>query len=198
LIAAENDGDAVEARNAPVFHKHRVLVLNSSYEAINICTARRAIVMLLSGKADIVENAEEVVRSSSLDMKIPEVIRLRRYISLPYRPIPFCRKNIFLRDGFRCCYCGDQFSHDQLTLDHVIPVSRGGKDAWNNVVTACKSCNHKKGNYFVEEIGMTLLHRPHRPTLPTFLHLVRLMGEKRTVWRKYLFYDEEETAEAVV
>lgn len=103
-----------------------------------------------------------------------------------------------MRDGYRCMYCGEQFTLDQLTLDHVIPISRGGKDTWSNVVTACKSCNHKKGNHYLEEIGMSLIHRPQRPTLPTFLHLVRLMGEKRTVWRKYLFYDEKETSEAVV
>ncbi len=182
-----------------MLHKHRVLVLNSSYEAINICTAKRAIIMLLAGKADIVENAEVTIHASTLELHMPEVIRLRRYIKLPYRPIPFCRKNIFLRDAYRCQYCGDRFSPDQLTLDHVIPVSRGGKDTWNNVVTACKGCNHKKGNHYLEEIGMTLLHRPKRPTLPSFLHLVRLIGENRAVWRKYLFYDEKEIdREAIV
>ena len=178
--------------------QHRVLVLNSSYEAINICTARRAVIMLLSGKADLVENSGELVHSASLRMPMPEVIRLRRFISLPYRPIPFCRKNIMLRDGCCCQYCGAHLPPDQLTLDHVIPISRGGKDTWSNVVTACKQCNHKKGNSLIEEIGMILISRPRRPTLPTFLHLVRLMGEKREVWRKYLFYDEEKTAEAVV
>ncbi|RJP19055.1 MAG: HNH endonuclease [Candidatus Omnitrophota bacterium] len=178
--------------------QHRVLVLNSSYEAINICTAKRAILMLLSGKADLVENAGEEVRSPTFRMTLPEVIRLRRYISLPYRPIPYCRKNIMLRDGFICQYCGEQFSPDELTLDHVIPISRGGHDSWSNVVTACKHCNHKKGNNLLEELGMNVLSRPRRPTLPTFLHLVRVIGKKRDVWRKYLFYDDDEENEAVV
>ncbi len=178
--------------------QHRVLVLNASYEAINICTAKRAIVMLLSGKADLVEIAVEAVRSPSYSMSLPEVIRLRRYISLPYRPIPYCRKNILLRDGFICQYCGQQFSADELTLDHVIPISRGGHDSWSNVVTACKRCNHKKGNHLLEESGMTLLSRPRKPTLPTYLHLVRVIGKKREVWRKYLFYDDQDEAEAVV
>jgi 5-methylcytosine-specific restriction endonuclease McrA len=181
-----------------VLLQHRVLVLHSSYEAINICYARKAVNMLLAGKADVVEHSCVLVRSSTIHFPLPEVIRLHRFISLPYRPIPFCRKNILLRDGFCCQYCGMRFSPEQLTLDHVIPISRGGKDAWNNVVTACKPCNHKKGNNLMEEIGMMVLSRPRRPTLPTFLHLVRLMGEKREVWRKYLFYDEEKTAEAVV
>ncbi|MGC9329624.1 MAG: HNH endonuclease [Candidatus Hinthialibacter sp.] len=173
-----------------MFACHRVLVLNSSYEAINICTARRAVVMLLTGKADMVEENGEVIHSSSLDIRLPEVIRLRRFIKLPYRPIPFCRKNVMLRDGYRCQYCGVQHSPDKLTLDHVIPLSRGGKDVWSNVVTACKKCNHRKGNYLLNEIDMKLLNPPRKPTLPTYLHLVRLMGEKREVWRKYLFFDD--------
>lgn len=173
-----------------MFAYHRVLVLNSSYEAINICTARRAVVMLLTDKADAVEHNGEVIRSSSLTIHLPEVIRLRKFIKLPYRPIPFCRKNILLRDGYKCQYCGKHYSPDKLTLDHVIPVSRNGRDSWNNVVTACKKCNHRKGNFLLGEIDMHLLNPPKKPTLPTYLHLVRLMGERREEWRKYLFFDE--------
>ena len=178
--------------------QHRVLVLNSSYEAINICTARRAILLLLAEKADRLENSELEVRSSLMTMPMPEVIRLHRFIKLPYRPIPFCRKNIMLRDNNTCQYCGKRFSIDQLTIDHVIPLSRGGRDTWINVCVACRSCNHKKGNYLLEEIGMNLLSRPHRPKLPSFLHLVRIIGEQRHVWRKYLFFDEAVESEAVV
>lgn len=182
-----------------MFAYHRVLVLNSSYEAVNICSARRAIVMLLTEKADIVEENGEILHSTSITLRLPEVIRLRRFIKLPYRPIPFCRKNIMLRDGYRCQYCGESHAPDKLTLDHVIPISRGGKDSWNNVVTACKRCNHQKGSHFLGEIDMHLLNPPKKPTLPTYLHLVRLMGEKRDVWRKYLFFDEalESQSEAV-
>ena len=181
-----------------MLHQHRVLVLNSSYEAINICNARRALMMLLAEKADMIETAEERVHSASLNIPMPEVIRLRRYVRLPYRPIPFCRKNIMLRDGFRCQYCNTVFKADELTLDHVIPVSRGGMDSWNNVVTACKKCNHKKGNHLLDHIGMKLIHRPRKPTLPTFLHLVRLIGERREVWRKYLFFDDREQMKATI
>ncbi len=179
-----------------MFACHRVLVLNSSYEAINICTARRAVVMLLTGKADAVEENGELIHASSVTLRLPEVIRLRRFIQLPHRPIPFCRKNIMLRDGFRCQYCGESHSPDKLTLDHVVPISRGGKDCWNNVVTACKRCNHRKGNHLLGEIDMHLLNPPRKPTLPTYLHLVRLMGEKREGWRKYLYFDEALTVES--
>lgn len=180
-----------------MLNHHRVLVLNSSYEAINICSARRAIIMLLSEKADLVEQSDDPIRSFHVRMPLPEVIRLRRFIHLPYRPIPFCRKNILLRDGCQCQYCGERFSPEDLTLDHVIPISRGGKDCWGNVVTACRSCNNKKGNHYLEQMGMKLLNPPHKPVLPSFLHLVRLIGQKREVWRKYLFYDDA-TEEAVV
>ncbi len=185
-------------RHSVNLFQNRVLVLNSSYEAINICTARRAIVMLLAEKADLVEESDRRIHSSILTMPLPEVIRLRRFITLPYRPIPYCRRNILLRDGYSCQYCGKRFSPENLTLDHVIPISRGGKDTWTNVVSACKKCNHQKGDSLLKEIGMTLRHRPKRPTLPTYLHLVRLIGEKRQVWRKYLFYDDVESTEAVV
>lgn len=169
---------------------HRVLVLNSSFEAINICNAKRAVRMLLSDKADLVETGEAELHAARLNIPMPEVIRLRRYIRLPHRPIPFCRKNIMLRDNFSCQYCGVTGRPDELTLDHVHPVSRGGGDSWSNVVTACKKCNHKKGNQLLENTGMKLRNRPKKPTLPTYMHLVRLMGERRDVWRKYLYYDD--------
>lgn len=177
---------------------HRVLVLNASYEAINICTARRALKLLILEKADVVEENSLRLHSEKITLTMPEVIRLRSYIQLPYRPIPYSRKNILLRDDFRCQYCGERFTADELTLDHIKPISRGGTDSWNNVVAACKRCNHKKGNHLPEDIGMRLIGRPQKPTLPSFLHLVRLMGEKREVWRKYLFYDDARHREAVV
>jgi 5-methylcytosine-specific restriction endonuclease McrA len=180
-----------------LLNQHRVLVLNSSYEAINICTARRAVRMLLAEKADLIEQDSREVRSTFFRMPLPEVIRLRRYIRLPHRPIPFCRKNIMLRDDYICQYCGCHKRPEELTLDHVIPLSRGGGDSWSNVVTACKKCNHRKGNHLPEEIDMHLLNRPRRPTLPTYLHLVRMIGERREVWRKYLFFDGQ-PAEQIV
>ena len=130
---------------------HRVLVLNASFEAINICTARRAVKMLLSEKASVVEQNGCVIHSEKLSFRLPEVIRLKLFIKLPYRPIPYSRKNILLRDDYSCQYCGDDFDADELTLDHIRPVSRGGADTWTNVVAACKHCNHKKGNSFPKE-----------------------------------------------
>lgn len=170
--------------------QHRVLVLNASFEAINICTAKRAMKLLLSEKACMVEHNGKQIRAERISFDLPEVIRLKNYIQLPYRPIPYSRKNILLRDDYTCQYCAESFDSDELTLDHIMPVSRGGKDLWTNVVAACKDCNHTKGNRLPEEAGMKLLRPAKKPGMPSFLHLVRLMGKQRNVWRKYLYYDE--------
>lgn len=180
-----------------MLQSHRVLVLNSTYEAVNICTARRAVKLLLCGIADSVEDSSYHVASPSLHLCLPEVIRLRRYVRIPYRPVPFCRKNILLRDSYRCQYCGALKSPDRLTIDHVVPISRGGADDWTNVVAACKACNHRKGNNLPEEVGLRVVHRPKIPSLPSFLHLVRILGERRATWRKYLFFDHTGAPEEV-
>lgn len=177
--------------------QYRVLVLNASFEAINICTAKRALKLLLSEKASLVEHNGHEIRSERISFTLPEVIRLKNYIQLPYRPIPYSRKNILLRDDYTCQYCTESFDGDELTLDHILPVSRGGKDSWTNVVAACKECNHSKGNRLPHEAGMKLLRPAKKPGMPSFLHLVRLLGKKRDVWRKYLYYDEAHTLEEV-
>lgn len=170
--------------------QHQVLVLNSSYEAINICNARRAFVLLMKGIADSVEESSYWIHSASNDWRLPEVIRLRRFVHIPYRPVPFCRKNVFLRDTYICQYCGDKKTVEHLTIDHVLPQSRGGIDCWSNVITACRACNHQKGNRTPDEAGMPLLTKPKIPHTPSYLHLVRIVGANRSEWRKYLYYDE--------
>ncbi len=177
-----------------LLRQHQVLVLNSSYEAINVCNGRRALLLLMKGVADAVQDSRFEVRSATTSWSLPEVIRLRRYIRIPYRPIPYCRKNVFLRDDYTCQYCGQKKPIDQLTLDHILPTSRGGGDNWNNVVTACRSCNHAKGSLTPEEAQMNLPYRPTHPHLPSFLHLVRKLGARRAQWRKYLYYDAHESA----
>ena len=146
--------------------------------------------MIMKGVAKCVEVNGDVVRSPSLSIPLPEVIKLNRYIHLPYKDITFCKKNIFLRDNFECQYCGKRLSTSDLTLDHVTPLSRGGRDSWDNVVTACRKCNHQKGDYMPDEIDMHTLRKPLRPTSATYLHLVRHLGHRRAMWRKYLFFED--------
>ncbi len=137
----------------------QVLVLNASYEPLNITTWRRATVLMLKGKAEsLEENANRKIRS---DIKLPTVIRLRYFIKVPYRELALNRKNIIQRDNYRCQYCG--YKGDDLSIDHVIPRSRGGEDKWENVTTACISCNISKGNRTPKEANMLLGRKPHRP-----------------------------------
>ena len=136
-----------------------VLVLNASYEPLNITTWRRAVVMVLKGKAEGLEH--DPVRRIREDTLLPTVIRLRHFVRVPYKPLPLTRRNLFHRDGHRCQYCGA--SAEQLSVDHVVPRSRGGLDTWENVTTACLPCNVRKGNRTPREAAMPLLRPPHRP-----------------------------------
>ncbi|MDA0716797.1 MAG: HNH endonuclease [Cyanobacteria bacterium] len=136
-----------------------VLVLNASYEPLNITTWRRAVVMVLKGKAEGLEH--DPARRIREDTLLPTVIRLRHFVRVPYKPLPLTRRNLFHRDGHRCQYCGA--SAERLSVDHVVPRSRGGLDTWENVTTACLPCNVRKGNRTPREAAMPLLRPPHRP-----------------------------------
>lgn len=161
----------------------QVLVLNASYEPLNITSWRRAMVMVLKGKAEGLEHdASRLLRP---DQVLPTVIRLRQFVRVPYRPMPLTRRNVFQRDGHRCQYCGS--AHAVLSIDHVMPRSRGGSDSWDNVTTACLACNVRKGNRTPREAGMPLLRQPHRPLSTLSFEATRQMrGGRHAVWAKYM------------
>ena len=164
----------------------RVLVLNNTFEPLHFCNPRRAIVMLLKGKAEKVEEDGKVFHTITSAYRLPTVIRLFRYIRIAsFGGVVFSKKNVFRRDDFACQYCG----HDEsdLTIDHVIPKSRGGTTNWNNVVVACKRCNLKKGNRIVEETDLVLKRKPYRPRF-LLNHLVNRSIPESFVqsWNKYL------------
>lgn len=141
-----------------------VLVLNATYEPLSLVSVRRAIILLLREKAELVEATEQMLRSSRLSMPVPLVIRLTYYVRLPQRRVPPTRNGVMLRDAYTCQYCGAMPGRDQLTVDHVVPRSRGGVRSWQNLVTACKPCNHRKGNRTPEEAKMRLRRKPFEPT----------------------------------
>tara|TARA_B100000609_G_scaffold175041_1_gene152077 strand:- start:78 stop:629 length:552 start_codon:yes stop_codon:yes gene_type:complete len=162
----------------------RVLILNQSYEPISVCSAKKALILLFLTKAELVEHVEnKVVRSINHTYHFPSVIRLSRYLHIPYRKIELSRKNILRRDGMRCQYCGTKSS--ELTLDHIIPKSRGGSDTWDNLITACKKCNNKKGNRTPEEANMPLLSKPRRPH--HIMTLTQFMANVDEKWKPFLF-----------
>ena len=165
-----------------------VLVLNASYEPINICGARRALVLVLKGVASAEEVTSSDVHSSRHRMRIPSVIRLLEYRRIPHQTRALSRKNILMRDRYTCQYCQRTFSSAELTLDHVVPRSRSGGTTWENLVACCHPCNNKKGSRTPEEAGMRLARIPRPFSLHTSRHLMRLLGKSDDQWRKYLFY----------
>ncbi|NJP07015.1 MAG: HNH endonuclease [Chloroflexaceae bacterium] len=166
--------------------KQRVLVLNASYEPLQIVSVRRAIVLILQEKAELVEAAEQQLRATALALDVPLVIRLVRYIRIPHRlKLPCSRRGVLARDHDTCQYCGLQPGRAQLTIDHVVPRSQGGNTVWDNVVTACRECNRKKGGRTPEQAHMLLMTRPRQPQYVAFALLGEL--ESHDVWRKYAY-----------
>ena len=166
----------------------RVLVLNASFEPINVCTARRAVVLVLKGIALAEESSSKWIHSARFSMPAPSVIRLRDYIHIPFERKSLSRKNIMLRDHNTCQYCGRVFAPAELTLDHIVPRSRGGDSTWDNLVASCQWCNNQKGDRSPEEVGMRLLKRPQGYNLHVNRQIIRYLGRADVSWRKYLFY----------
>lgn len=165
-----------------------VLVLNASYEPINVCAARRAIILVLKGVAMMEEADGNCLHAARIAMRVPSVIRLLEYRRIPHQTRALSRKNILLRDRNTCQYCGKILAAGELTLDHVNPRSRGGASTWENLVACCHNCNRKKGSMLPHEAGMKLMREPRAFNLHTSRHIMRLMGRSDSKWRKYLFF----------
>ena len=146
-----------------------ILVLNADYTPINITNLKRAFNLIYKGKAEIIKhNIISPIVTELRKYKRPTIIRLLKYISIPFRKVNLNRQNIFRRDKFKCVYCGEK-TKNKLTIDHVIPKSKGGNNTWQNLVTCCKSCNIKKDDKTLEEVGMILTSIPYRPTYIQFV-----------------------------
>jgi 5-methylcytosine-specific restriction endonuclease McrA len=160
-----------------------VLVLNQDYQPLSICSVQRSVKLVFLDKAEMLhDNPERVLRTVNDEYSYPSVIRLRKYINLPYSRIALSRRNIMKRDQHTCQYCGIK---SDLTLDHVMPRSRGGRDSWENLITACNTCNVKKGNRTPEEAKMPLRTKPYRPIHITFFR--NLMNGVQEHWKPYLY-----------
>lgn len=161
----------------------RVLVLNQTFEPLNIISIKRAIKLIFTLKADIVYVNDKLIRAQSIAIPEPSVIRLKYYVKVKYKEPSLSKKNIILRDRRTCQYCGTQ--KGPFTVDHVIPKSRGGKDTWENLVCACVKCNLKKGDMLPEEVGMKLISKPKKPTYFE-LNILRdgIIDER---WKEFLY-----------
>lgn len=163
------------------------LVLDYSMQPIAIRSARRALTLIVKGRAAVVE--EHKGHEIHKGFNLPSVIRIKEYRYIPVRTQIVSRKNILLRDRHICQYCAVKFSPGELTLDHVIPRSKGGKDTWENLVACCGPCNKKKADRSLEECGMTLLHKPRKASIHTSRFVLKSMGEEDPLWRPYLYFD---------
>lgn len=160
-----------------------VLVLNQDYRALGICSVERAVILLFLRKAELVYALpERQLRSAYQAHPFPSIVRLKMYANVPFKKIMMTRRNVMRRDHHRCQYCG---STDSLTIDHVLPRSRGGRDTWENLVTACMTCNNRKGNRTPDEAGMPLAREPFRPSHVMFIR--NIIGNLEDSWKPYLF-----------
>jgi 5-methylcytosine-specific restriction endonuclease McrA len=166
------------------------LVLNATYEPLCVVPARRAVVLVLTAKAVSVSDRDEVVHSARTALEVPAVVRLTRFVRVPYRAtVPLTRKAVFARDGGRCVYCGAAAT----SLDHVVPRSRGGEHAWDNVVSACGRCNHVKADRGIAELGWHLRRAPSVPSGVAW----RVVGARAVdpQWAPFLGLEDEALGE---
>ena len=162
-----------------------VLVLNSNYAPMMVCTAKRAICLDVLNKIDVLANYEEKVNSPSITFNLPSVIKIRDFVKFDNLSVDLSRKNILSRDEHLCQYCGNK--NLPLTIDHILPKGRGGQDSWENLITACKPCNQKKGNKTPEEANMQLKRKPKRPNRLHYFY--KYVNEKQKEWKPYLFME---------
>ncbi|NHQ59520.1 HNH endonuclease [Chlorobium sp. BLA1] len=164
--------------------RSKVLVLNSSYEPLTVCDAQKAVLLLFGGKAvSVTHNPDRVIRTVSTSFPMPSIVRLTVFVRVPYKRIMLNRKNILLRDAYQCQYCGR--TDLPLTIDHVVPRSRGGDYSWENLITACRRCNTKKGDKTPREADMQPLKQPIRPNSLMFMQQVTATVSDD--WKPYLY-----------
>jgi 5-methylcytosine-specific restriction endonuclease McrA len=159
----------------------RVLVLNAAYEVLGLASIKRSVLLVLSGGAEMLSESGRYLHTPSTKVPVPSVIRLKRLVRRGPSRVPLNRRNVLRRDRYTCQYCGRQGS--ELTVDHVLPKSRGGQSTWENLVAACRPCNLKKGDRTPEEAGMRLQKPPRAPRAPLFLAELKEIPED---WKPYL------------
>lgn len=162
-----------------------VLVLNANYEPLNVCNTRRAIGLMMTGKAEMIANGRGNIRTVSRAFPAPSVVRLSRMIHRPRPRVKLTKREIFRRDGYQCQYCGCKQDNCNLTIDHVMPRYRGGEYSWENLVACCSSCNRRKGGRTPEEANMRLRKKPVEPSASAeymFGHMLNRYDE----WATYI------------
>lgn len=171
-----------------------VLLLNASFEPLNVIGWRRAVKLIVLDKAEIVEASEREIRTVSRRMPVPSVVRLTTFVRFHRRQAKFSRRNIYTRDGFVCQYCGIRPPMNELTCDHVVPRSRGGRTEWSNIVTCCIPCNRRKGGRTPAEAGLRLVRTPAQPTWLWGVQNRFANRRPPTAWHAYLYLARDREA----
>ena len=180
---------------------HPTLVLNQSWQPVNVTSVQRALILLVNDIAFAVDpatyqlfswedwcqmptkNRQQTLKSSQLEFPAPEILSLKRFNKLPGSSVSYSKRNILKRDRYTCQYCGRQPAHSELTIDHVIPRSMGGKSCWENCVVACVECNHRKADHALSNIGMKLLSKPEKPLWQTQMQMTDAQPQS---WLRFL------------
>lgn len=170
------------------------LLLNSTFEPLKIVTWKKAIIMVMLEKVEVLEEYERMIRGVSFTLRLPAVIRLNHFIKWKAPMVKFSRQNLYVRDKGKCQYCGNPFEPRELTYDHVIPRSKGGQTEWTNVVTCCTACNLKKGGRTPEEAGMSLIRKPKVPVWIPLVTMSLGIEEPPDPWKDYLYLNLELTS----
>ena len=170
---------------------HRTLVLSQGFEPVKIVSWQRAITLLFLGKAEVIEEYDRDIKTTSVVIKIPAVVRLLNAFRRHKKPVKFSRINIYGRDKYTCQYCGVKHSIGDLTYDHIVPRSHGGKTTWTNIATCCKNCNRRKANRTPEQAGMRLLKTPVQPTATPVLVVAVSRESVPDAWRDYMYWTSE-------
>ena len=169
------------------------LLLNATYEPLKVVNWRKAVTLWCQGKVEVISVYDREVRSVSISFKLPSVIRLLRYIRIKrsFDYVPFSRANIYARDNYTCQYCSETMSTGELTFDHVVPVTHGGRKDWENIVTCCISCNRRKGGRTPHQAGMRLVRSPRRPKRAPAIRITVGLRNAPESWRDYLYWNVE-------
>jgi 5-methylcytosine-specific restriction endonuclease McrA len=169
----------------------QVLLLNITYEPLRIINWKKAVTLLCLGKVEVIEEYSEEIHSVSFTIKLPSVVRLLKMVKRPKCPVKFSRQNIYARDRYKCQYCGEKWPSEELTYDHIIPKSRGGKTEWENIVTCCVECNRVKGGRTPSEARMALIRKPVRPSWVPAIRITIGFNQVPKSWRDYLYWNVE-------
>jgi 5-methylcytosine-specific restriction endonuclease McrA len=171
----------------------QTLLLNATFEPLKVVHWQKAVTLWCQGKVEIIAHHDREVRAVSFSFKLPSVIRLLRYVRIKQRfdYVPFSRANIYARDEFTCQYCARVYPTPELTFDHVVPVSKGGRKDWENIVTCCVGCNRRKGGRTPHEAAMSLVRPPRRPNAAPAIRITIGLRQAPESWRDYLYWNLE-------